>query len=328
LGNTSNKLGPKIDTRGNGGYVIAPGSVTPAGAYALLTGQMTPENLPSVPAPLLARLAGHAAPDTTQRVLRIDTGRDFANTPSADLAEVQEILSQIPADCGYDDWVAVLMGIHDHFNGSGAGLDVADRWSAQGSKYRPGEVVAKWRGFQTVRGAGWGSVCALARQNGADLGAIARVHRRQGNFPDIKGTPSAFSTKRDGTPPKDKGPARAKWCADIACTILETDPAWAGVLAYDEFAGLYLLLKPIPGTKAPRATFTPRPMADTDTTAAVRWFNRNGYPDATKNGTADALELVAMQAIISPVRHFLESLSWDGRPRVTSTRPANICLRH
>jgi len=89
-------------------------------------------------------------------------------------------------------------------------------------------------------------------------------------------------------------------------------------LAYDEFAGLYLLLKPIPGTTVPRSTFTPRAMMDTDTTTAVRCFNRNGYPDATKNGTADALELVAMQSIISPVRHFLESLSWDGKPRVAN----------
>jgi len=98
---------------------------------------------------------------------------------------------------------------------------------------------------------------------------------------------SEFPTNRNG-PAKQLGnvPApgdlpilkdarsRAKWCADTACTILETDPAWAGVLAYDEFRGLYSLLKPIPGTTVPRSTFSPSPMADTDTTAAVRWFNR------------------------------------------------------
>ncbi|WP_037601812.1 bifunctional DNA primase/polymerase [Streptacidiphilus rugosus] len=34
LGNTAGQLGPLIDTRGSGGYVVAPGSVTPAGMYA------------------------------------------------------------------------------------------------------------------------------------------------------------------------------------------------------------------------------------------------------------------------------------------------------
>ncbi len=58
-------------------------------------------------------------------------------------------------------------------------------------------------------------------------------------------------------------------------------------------------------------------MNDNDITAAVRWFNRNGFPDATSNGTADALFLVAGQSIISPVRHFLEGLSWDGVSRVS-----------
>lgn len=125
------------------------------------------------------------------------------------------------------------------------------------------------------------------------------------------------------TPPSGQRPqlvlgrkGRPIWCAENACAVLETDPAWQAVLAQDEFAGMTLLLKPIPGTPIPRASFTPRPLADTDITAAVRWFNRNGFPDATKNTTADALYAVAAQSIISPVRHYLEALSWDGVPRV------------
>lgn len=37
LGNTQDRLGPKIDTRACGGYVVAPGSTTPAGAYEVIT---------------------------------------------------------------------------------------------------------------------------------------------------------------------------------------------------------------------------------------------------------------------------------------------------
>lgn len=74
LGNSTSKLGPKIDTRGTGGYVIAPGSVTVNGAYSLLTGPLNPEALTSVPEALTARLRGIADPDRTQGTLRIDTG--------------------------------------------------------------------------------------------------------------------------------------------------------------------------------------------------------------------------------------------------------------
>lgn len=315
LGNTTGKLGPKIDTRGNGGYVIAPGSVAPAGGYALMNGQLTPESLTSVPAPLLARLAGNAASDTAQRALQIDTGRDFPDTPSADLGEVTEILSHIPADCGYGDWVAVLIGIHDHFQGSGTGLDVADRWSAQGSKYRPGEVAAKWGTFQAGGRAGWGSVCELARQNGADLSVIARQFRgrtAQAAAPRMA-IVQDYNAQRQGG---KKGPTRAKWCVDLACTELETAADWQGVLAYNELAVLTMLLKPIPGTTVPRSSFKPRPIEDRDFTAALRWFNRHGFPDATKTAVVDAVYSVAAQTVIAPVRHYLESLVWDGTPRV------------
>lgn len=128
---------------------------------------------------------------------------------------------------------------------------------------------------------------------------------------------TGYSTASASSPDLICGPkGKPIWCAENACAVLETDPAWAGVLAYDEFAAMTLVLQPIPGTTVPRSNFTPRALADTDITAAVRWFNRNGFPDATKNTTADAMQAVAAQAVISPVRHYLEGLTWDGTPRV------------
>lgn len=109
---------------------------------------------------------------------------------------------------------------------------------------------------------------------------------------------------------------RPIWCAENACMTLETNPAWAGVLAYDEFRALTLLLRPIPGTPVPQTNFTPRPLAEGDIVAALRWFNRNGFPDATKAATADAMLAVAAENVISPVRHYLEGLAWDGQPRI------------
>ena len=155
--NTTSKIGPKIDTRGEGGFVIAPGSLTAGGSYQ---GDF-PEILPPVPIGLRAMLlqAPPAPPRTVDRL-----------TPTG---EVEELLAHIPADLPYADWVSVLMALHDRFGGSEEGFALADRWSSTGAKYRKGEVAAKWRSFKRC-GVTWATIPALARQHGADLSGIAR----------------------------------------------------------------------------------------------------------------------------------------------------------
>ncbi|WP_422003513.1 bifunctional DNA primase/polymerase [Roseovarius mucosus] len=155
--NTTNKIGPKIDTRGQGGYVIAPGSLVEGGSYI---GHF-PDALPPIPMGLRAMLL-HTPPSPARSFSRA--------TPTG---EVEELLTHIPADISYGNWVAVLMALHDRFNGSEEGLVLADQWSATGAKYRQGYVAAKWRSFKRS-GVSWATIPALARQNGADLSDIAR----------------------------------------------------------------------------------------------------------------------------------------------------------
>ena len=122
----------------------------------------------------------------------------------------------------------------------------------------------------------------------------------------------------DGNPPEfvlGRG-GKPAWCAENACLTLEHHRDWAGVLAHDEFSVLDLLLKPIPGTTVSVSRFKPRELQEHDVTAALRWFNRNRFPDATRNVLQDAMQMVARQSIISPVRHYLEALKWDGLPRI------------
>lgn len=157
--NSTSKIGPKIDTRGEGGYVIAPGSVTAGGLYV---GSVS-EPRPVVPVGLRAMLL-QQKPVPAGIATRI-----------APQGEVDELLMHIPADCPYADWVSVLMALHERYGGSEEGLDLADRWSATGVKYRRGEVAAKWRSFKRS-GVSWATVPALARQYGADLSEIARRH--------------------------------------------------------------------------------------------------------------------------------------------------------
>lgn len=73
-------------------------------------------------------------------------------TPTADQKEVAEALKAIrPWSIEYDDWVRVLMAIHQSFGD--AGLSLAEQWGEGGD----GEVRRKWKGF-SKNGNGNGTV--------------------------------------------------------------------------------------------------------------------------------------------------------------------------
>ena len=110
--------------------------------------------------------AGHKGPI-------IDLGGASASYTSTgpSEAEAHELLGYLDPDMPYGDWLNVLMALHeagDHM------LPLAIEWSSQGSKFRPGEIRQKWRGFTRGSGVGWATIPAMARDNGANIAEIAR----------------------------------------------------------------------------------------------------------------------------------------------------------
>lgn len=185
IANSAGHVAQGIDVRGEGGMVIAPPSVrpdkprpyewkNPPGLFDLAP---CPEWLLSLfrEPRTIADIHQHAVARAVRRIAA-DVGN--ANDQSTGPAEVAELLGWIDPDAGgYQSWLKVLMALHNHFGGSGTGLALAEEWSAQGAKFKPGEVGEKWAGFSAGGGVTLGTVAELARQNGADLSGIARRHR-------------------------------------------------------------------------------------------------------------------------------------------------------
>lgn len=116
--------------------------------------------------------ADEYAPPLSERAMPAPPRVATDSQPSRE--EVEEVISYISPNIGYRDWLTVLMGLHNLSQGY---LELADEWSSRGSNYVPGEVASKWKSFTSNGGIGWGSVCKLAQDNGADLSQITKKYR-------------------------------------------------------------------------------------------------------------------------------------------------------
>lgn len=133
--NTTSKIGKGIDTRGDGGYVVAPGSVRDDGEYVMVEDGL----LMDAPEWLMAAMAEKPRPAPV--AVPIPSG-------SGDVAEARAALDRLSVarvDV-YDDWVQVGMALRSLGD---VGLPMWDAWSRRSPKYRQGECEAKWKTFDT-----------------------------------------------------------------------------------------------------------------------------------------------------------------------------------
>lgn len=103
-----------------------------------------------------------------------------------------------------------------------------------------------------------------------------------------------------------------------ALTILSHHPDWEGVLAFDEFAQKTVALKAPPSHgRAFEPQSYPHKWGDHDDALAAAWLQR-GEPvlDIEVSVASRAVAVVAQLRKIHPVKEYLESLSWDGTPRI------------
>lgn len=121
--------------------------------------------------------------------------------------------------------------------------------------------------------------------------------------------------------------ARPAWfgrlCQDLSGTperneanviiALSSDPVFAGLLAFDEFAQGIVVRQPLPWDD-PAIRF-PRPWDDADDVRTAEWLQLRGLnvaPMVVSRGVG----AVARDLRIHPVRDWLDTLKWDDTPRI------------
>lgn len=160
IGCSTSKLGPALDVRANGGYVLAPPSVHPSGGvYGWAYGYDPLEcALLEIPAALAERLAEPKHKESRPIPER---------APQETLAELRkaaaalERLDPARAD-NYDSWLEVGMALSEL---GPAGLELWESWSAQSPKWQPGVCAEKWATFAPGQGVTLATLYHLAAQD-------------------------------------------------------------------------------------------------------------------------------------------------------------------
>lgn len=99
-------------------------------------------------------------------------------------------------------------------------------------------------------------------------------------------------------------------CLANVIEILMNDPAWAGVLAYNEFSLRIEKRRPLPAGNSQAGIW-----GDADDVATVLWLTQQYGITPKPADVAQAAEYVAKQHPWHPVREWLRGLRWDGVKR-------------
>jgi predicted P-loop ATPase len=102
--------------------------------------------------------------------------------------------------------------------------------------------------------------------------------------------------------------------------VLANDPFLTGIVRFNEFSGEMTLQRPIPGeTEVVAERDTPRRWTDADTVALTTYLQRTSLPKIARDKVEATVSFFARdRCSYHPLRDYLQSLTWDGTPRVTN----------
>lgn len=218
--------------------------------------------------------------------------------------QILQVLSFLdPEEGGYGVWLPCGMALH-HETG-GAGFDYWDNWSANGATYPGTEVLrAKWDSFgrSDRRPVTMHSMVNRANEKGA---GINLAEKSKDDFDDVSGGPllelPAFKRAKAG---------RIEATRENLTLALQRPDLSGMQLRFDEFRDEVM--------QATAGGDDWRPFKDSDYHALCMQLERgaNGFKDIAKERIRDTVAFVAEGNAFDSAAHWLDSLQWDGKPRV------------
>lgn len=149
LRNSVSKIGPGIDVRAEGGFIVAPGSWKGDRRYQPEGAVVGSAALPSFPEKL-ADMAERRAPVSDAPVVP-DSGEDDDEIPVIPQWDRMRRAGVALAEGGHldshDPWFKMLAAIHHGSGGSAKGLALADEISQLSGNYDGRELEDRWRSF-------------------------------------------------------------------------------------------------------------------------------------------------------------------------------------
>lgn len=237
LRSSAGQIGPGVDVRAEGGFVVAAGAVNDKGAYRLLFGSLKGD-LPPWP-------EGITAPSRPPR----EAGQ--WKTTGLPFQVVKAALFTLPNDgddfANRDQWLRIGMAMHAESEGSEEGQVAWDEWSSQWSGYDATATEAAWKSFRAGGGVtGWAIIHEAERFGWSDptlkeLRRIEAIEEVEADFADtISEQEEAEIHALVGEPSKD---ARATYgltfLSPAECALLSARPyVIKGLLAEGDVAAI------------------------------------------------------------------------------------------
>ena len=137
------KILPGIDSRGRGGYIVAPGSMLGPEKRYEISPDFDLSKLPEAPAWLLEIVCGQT------RATRLKNEPPAAGLPDRQILEIRSALSVVPSD-DRDTWLHVGMALHSTRAGSTARA-LWDEWSQKSAKFDAADQDRTWTAFSIGR---------------------------------------------------------------------------------------------------------------------------------------------------------------------------------